>query len=239
MAPINVWQSACICNYFRLVIYNVTLCTQTCCAVKDVVIAIMWSTTAVRSRLDGGRCVLELTWVIDISFKQQDWSLCDLPVALPLCPDSCVWSICGFIDLDHTISLAPDFVIHSCVYYLLQCSHAFFVHPDTTLILQSSCSCRARQVAWSLGGWILRHLRGCFVQILFKEPTFLVGTGSVSLLLLCDMIQRLYLFLSSLWYSQRGRGSQRQPCLPDHWLCRKAQQCQKRIAVCCHCADVI
>lgn len=53
------------------------------------------------------------------------------------------------------------------------------------------------------------HLRGCFVLILFKEPTFLVGTDSVSLLLLCDMIQRLYLFLSSLWYSQR------QPCLPD------------------------
>lgn len=58
-------------------------------------------------------------------------------------------------------------------------------------------------MAWSLGGWISRHLRGCFVLILFKEPTFPVGTGSVSLLLLCDMIQRLYLFLSSLWYSQR------------------------------------
>lgn len=37
----------------------------------------------------------------------------------------------------------------------------------------------------------------------------------------------------------RGRGSQRQFCLPDHWLCREAQQCQKRIAVCCHHADVI
>ena len=35
-----------------------------------------------------------------------------------------------------------------------------------------------------------------------------MGTGSVSLLLLCDMIQRLYLFLSSLWYSQRQRQSE-------------------------------
>lgn len=34
-----------------------------------------------------------------------------------------------------------------------------------------------------------------------------MGTGSVSLLLLCDMIQRLYLFSSSLWYSQRQRQS--------------------------------
>lgn len=104
--------------------------------------------------------------------------------------------------------ITPDFAVHLHVYYLLKCPYAFFVHHDTILILQSSCSCRARQVAWSLGGRILRHLRGCFVLILFKEPTFLVGTGSVSLLLLCDMIQRLYLFLSSLWYSQRQRQSE-------------------------------
>lgn len=146
----------------------------------------------------------ELTWLIDISLKQQGWSVNDLRVALPLCPDFCVWSIYGFIDLDHTVSLGP----HAC---LLpgHVSLCFLCPPWYYLdFLQSSCSCRARQVAWSLGGWILRHLRGCFVLILFKEPTFLVGTGSVSLLLLCDMIQRLYLFLSSLWYSQRQRQSE-------------------------------
>lgn len=64
---------------------------------------------------------------------------------------------------------------------------------DNTLILQSSWSSLQSQTSSTeSGGWILRHLRGCFVLILFKEPTFLVGTGSVSLLfLLCDMIQRL------------------------------------------------
>lgn len=133
------------------------------------------------------------------------------------------------------VSCRLQVLLFNYISYLLRCPYAFFVPYGTTLILQSGCFCRARQVAWSLGGWILRHLRGCFVLILFKEPTFLVGTGSVSLLLLCDMIQRLYLFLSSLWYSQR----QRQSCLPDHWLCKKAKQCQKRIAVCCHRTDVI
>lgn len=154
------------------------------------------------------------------------------------CPDFCVWSICGLIDLDQSISgfiIAPDLL--STTYMFTTCSSVPML-VLSMLILPWFCIkavLAARQVAWSLGGWIWRHLRGCFVQILFKEPTFLVGTGSVSLLLLCDMIQRLYLFLSSLWYSQR----QRQSCLPDHWLCREAQQCQKRIAVCCHCADVI
>lgn len=41
-----------------------------------------------------------------------------------------------------------------------------------------------------------------FVLVLFWDPTFPVGTNNVSLLLLCDMIQRRYLFLSFLWYSQ-------------------------------------
>lgn len=94
------------------------------------------------------------------------------------------------------------FVTYWYIYSLLKCPFAFFL---STLILPwlCICFCRARQVAWSLGGWILRHLRGCFVLILFKEPTFPVGYGSMSLLLLCDMIQSLYLFSSSLWYSQR------------------------------------
>lgn len=142
--------------------------------------------------------------MIDISFKQQDWILYDLRVT------SLSWLLCLIYLWIHWFG--PCYLSGQLQYMCLlpaQVSlYDFFVHSDTILILQSSCSCRARQVAWSLGGWILRHLRACFVQILFKEPTFLVGTGSVSLLLLCDMIQRLYLFLSSLWYSQRQRQSE-------------------------------
>lgn len=99
MAPNNVWHSVCICNYFRLVIFIMWPCVHR--VVVDVVIAIMRSTTAVRGRLESGRCVYELTWLIDISFKLQGWSVYDLRVALPLCPDFCVRSICGFIDLYH------------------------------------------------------------------------------------------------------------------------------------------
>lgn len=169
----------------------------------------------------------ELTWLIGISVKQHDWNVYDLI--------SLSWLFC-FIYLwiywFGSCCLA-GFIFISLIYLLP--GQVSFCFLDTTLILQISCCCKARQVAWSLGGWILRHLRGCFVLNLFKEPTFLVGTGSVSLLLSCDMIQRLYLFLSSLWYSQK----QRQSCLLDRWLCREAQQCQRRIAVCCHQADVI
>lgn len=47
--------------------------------------------------------------------------------------------------------------------------------------------------------------------------------------LLHDMIQRLCLFSSSLWYSHW------QSFLPDHLLCRELRQCQKVVVVCCHC----
>lgn len=145
---------------------------------------------------------------------------------------TCVWSIYGIIDLG---SVWLYYCSGFCQLLMITTSWNVLLLSLSALVLHSSCSCRPRQVAWNLVGGPWGYLCGWLVLILFKEPTFPVGTGSVSLLLLCDMIQRLYLFLSSLWYSQR----QRRSCVPDHWLCREAQQCQKRKAVCCHHIDVI
>lgn len=77
----------------------------------------------------------------------------------------------------------------------------------------NALSCRARQMARSLVGWISRHLHGCFVLILFKgahisrghrQKARLCSFFFFNSLSSCDMIQRLYLFSSSLQYSRRG-----------------------------------
>lgn len=153
--------------------------------VVDVVIAVMWS--AVRGRLDSRWCMSWHEWLTFHPSSRIE-AFMTFELLSPLCPDFCVWCnvICESIDLDHTISLGL------CSLQILL-STLFTTYSNIPMrslyililpwFLQSSCSCRARQVAWSLGGWILRHLHGCFVLILFREPTFPVGTGSVSLLL--------------------------------------------------------
>lgn len=185
MAPNNVWQSVWICYSCRhLMIYNMTLCTQTCrCCYCNHLVNNCMCNKCSKSTLHSGGCVYELKWLhfIQAAESNREWpSSCFTSLSWLLCL-ICIWPywfdqyLAGFM-------IPLDFVILSHVYYLLKSPCAFFVHSATTLILQLSCSCRARQVAWSQRGWILIYLRGCFVLILFKEPTFLVGTGSISLL---------------------------------------------------------
>lgn len=219
MAPNNVQQSVSVYNCFGQVIYSVTLCPQSCCV-----------------RLSVGQCV----WadISGISFKQRDWNLDDLRVYLPP-TDFCVWSLNALMWITPSPWYCLVFTTFSqtILLFLLMCILLSFLlffllgfFFAIKLVLTEPDKWHGVWVGWA---W------DTYVVVLFwyylRSPHFSWAQASVSLLLLCDMIQRLYLFLSSLWYSQR----QRQSCSPDRWLCREAQHCQKRIAVCCHHTDVI
>ncbi len=209
--------------------------------VVDVVIAIVWSTAAVRGRLDSGRCVYELTWLIDISFKQQGWSVCDLRVALPFCPDFC---LDPYVDSLIWITLSRRLYDHSRFCCPLICLLPALVRMLSLSVLTLSWFCNQAVLAepdkwhgvWVGGSW------DTYVVVLFwyylRSPHF-SWAPAACLSSFCVIWFRGCICSCPPSGTVRGRGSQRQSCLPDHWLCREAQQCQKRIAVCCHRADVI